>query len=227
MSRSCVCGGNLENCRYCNGLGSISDALADALTTHAQRIEAGRVRQGFLPRSVPTVPTCRPQEALVRCTVPGCSAKLNPKKAKKHMQKMHSAIRPLHSPEPSTPKRPPVKLQQPLPPKVVPCPIRGCSAKLSSNRIARHLYKAHRSELQARVNQTASSSSNGKGDIATFVRHIDVNSIPDGTPKVSSFGQTPEKNLDATKGYAHAYRESGRFGSHPSHDGFDGESGPD
>lgn len=30
--------------------------------------------------------------------------------------------------------------------------------------------------------------------------------------------------LDATKGYAHAYREQGRFGSHPSHDSFDDES---
>jgi hypothetical protein len=32
------------------------------------------------------------------------------------------------------------------------------------------------------------------------------------------------KNLDHTRPYAHAYRETGRFGSHPSHDGFDDES---
>ena len=32
---------------------------------------------------------------------------------------------------------------------------------------------------------------------------------------------------DQTKGYGHSYRERGRFGSHPSHDGFDDESGPD
>ena len=36
-----------------------------------------------------------------------------------------------------------------------------------------------------------------------------------------------DKNLDATKLYAHAYREHGRYGSHSSHDGFDGESTPD
>jgi hypothetical protein len=36
-----------------------------------------------------------------------------------------------------------------------------------------------------------------------------------------------DKNLDATKLYAHSYREQGRFGSHPSHDGFDDESGPE
>jgi hypothetical protein len=32
-------------------------------------------------------------------------------------------------------------------------------------------------------------------------------------------------NLDYTRPYAHGARENGRFGSHPSHDGFDDESG--
>src|SRR6185437_460245 len=30
-----------------------------------------------------------------------------------------------------------------------------------------------------------------------------------------------------TRLYAHAYRENGRFGSHPSHDGFADDSGPE
>ena len=33
-------------------------------------------------------------------------------------------------------------------------------------------------------------------------------------------------NLDATKGIGYPARESGRYGSHPSHDGFDDESEP-
>lgn len=33
-------------------------------------------------------------------------------------------------------------------------------------------------------------------------------------------------NLDATNWMAHAVREDGRFGSHPSHDRFDGDSDP-
>ncbi len=33
-----------------------------------------------------------------------------------------------------------------------------------------------------------------------------------------------ERELDATKGYAHAFRETGRFGSHPSHDDFGDDS---
>jgi hypothetical protein len=33
--------------------------------------------------------------------------------------------------------------------------------------------------------------------------------------------------IDATKLYAHSFRENGKFGSHPLHDGMDDESGPD
>jgi len=34
------------------------------------------------------------------------------------------------------------------------------------------------------------------------------------------------ENIDATKNYGFPARESGRYGSHPSHDGFDDESKP-
>jgi hypothetical protein len=42
-------------------------------------------------------------------------------------------------------------------------------------------------------------------------------------PKNISFDSL-EPDLDAAKPYAHSAREHGRFGSHPSHDGFDDES---
>jgi hypothetical protein len=40
--------------------------------------------------------------------------------------------------------------------------------------------------------------------------------------------ETPSwrNNLDATKDYGYPARETGRYGSHPSHDGFDDESKP-
>jgi hypothetical protein len=44
--------------------------------------------------------------------------------------------------------------------------------------------------------------------------------------KTSIFNGLFDKNLDVTGGYAHAFRENGRFGSHPSHDGFDDDSNP-
>ena len=44
--------------------------------------------------------------------------------------------------------------------------------------------------------------------------------------RVKFEGPVHSPNLDATKDYAHAFRERGSFGSHPSHDGFDDESSP-
>ena len=39
-------------------------------------------------------------------------------------------------------------------------------------------------------------------------------------------GARSQRMLDQTRLYAHAYRERGRYGSHPIHDGFDDESNP-
>lgn len=44
--------------------------------------------------------------------------------------------------------------------------------------------------------------------------------------RVKFEGTAHSRNMDATKNYAHAFRERGAFGSHPSHDGFDDESSP-
>ena len=40
----------------------------------------------------------------------------------------------------------------------------------------------------------------------------------------TAFNEISERKLDRTRGYGHFSRENGRFGSHPSHDGFDDES---
>jgi hypothetical protein len=42
----------------------------------------------------------------------------------------------------------------------------------------------------------------------------------------TAFNEISERKLDRTRGYGHLSRENGRFGSHPSHDGFDDESKP-
>ncbi len=39
-------------------------------------------------------------------------------------------------------------------------------------------------------------------------------------------GAKSQRMLDQTRPYAHAFRERGRYGSHPAHDGFDDESTP-
>jgi hypothetical protein len=44
----------------------------------------------------------------------------------------------------------------------------------------------------------------------------------------SSFAQANSiDRIDATRPYAHSFRENGKYGSHPLHDGMDDESGPD
>ena len=87
------------------------------------------------------------------------------------------------------------------------CPV--CRVNVRGDRLSRHLRKVHKTRsVRALEPAIAPSGKDVPRGSATFVAPRD-------------------KNLDATKLYAHAYRESGRFGSHPSHDGFDDESGPD
>ena len=188
MSRSCVCGGSNENCRYCRGLGTIDDGLANALVDHAQR---NRTTE----RTAPEPPTIEQQILAilrrgdhVRCPVSGCFAYLKKRGLTNHLKRTHK-IPSFYSQQSANPKAPKVDL-----------------------RVEPH------SELQPHRHQGANNSVAG---------YTVSSSLPDGTSNVPTYGQASEKNLDATKGYAHAYREHGRFGSHPSHDGFDGEAGPD
>lgn len=45
-------------------------------------------------------------------------------------------------------------------------------------------------------------------------------------PEPSCQGDENQRGFDATRDYAHNFRDHGQFGSHPSHDGFDDESNP-
>ena len=87
------------------------------------------------------------------------------------------------------------------------CPI--CKASITAAKFQKHMNKVHtrRSRNVGGRSGSVQSSNEARTD-TTLVAPRD-------------------KNLDATKLYAHSYRERGRFGSHPSHDGFDDESGPD
>jgi len=45
-------------------------------------------------------------------------------------------------------------------------------------------------------------------------------------PMEIDWSEDGEENLDATKGIGYPARDDGRYGSYPSHDGFDDESEP-
>ena len=173
----------------------------------------------------------------VPCPVPGCPARmLNPGKLKRHLNKVHShGGAGLYDSGPSRPAKeisPNLHISAAAPNSLssrvrgtsprntstektlgaesayAQCPI--CKVKVKATRISRHMRKVHR-----RVATRPLDTGN--------VPHSDKDLLRDGTKLVAP----RDKNLDVTKPYAHAYRETGRYGSHPSHDGFDDESGPE
>jgi hypothetical protein len=86
-----------------------------------------------------------------------------------------------------------------------PCPV--CKVSVKAVHLKRHVAKVHRQRPAHSPTHPPSAKDPNRKD-TTLVAARD-------------------KNLDATKPYAHPYREQGRYGSHPSHDGFDDESTAD
>lgn len=228
MSRPCVCGGSNENCRYCSGLGEVSDQSRKSLPIHAYSPAFRR------PRSV----------ALLTCPQ-GCGVRINPNNLSRHLRRAHSVKRhitqdatlvansskderkaqdsslPLREEPVTSPDSLPTGLTSgppiPAPPpedNYRTCP--ACKARLKLQKFAKHLRKVHGFRPNATVSvKRARKTSRGETSNGGSSR------------KQTTMFLKPENNLDATKLYAHRYRERGRFGSHPSHDSFGDESGPD
>ena len=79
MSRSCVCGGSNENCRFCGGTGVVPDALSEALVPPCV-VESQRV-----PKGKPEPPPKWMRLRLVVC--PECGAR--PRNLDRHRRKVH------------------------------------------------------------------------------------------------------------------------------------------
>lgn len=227
MSRPCVCGGSNENCRYCNGLGSIPDNLSDALTVHIHLPESKRIHIdeseplpgwrtlsfrdrlaaliAMLTKKDATVSTPkdnRPDHHWVLCPK-GCGDRLRPDEVQDHLRRSHasaSATDRTNREAPSSGSKLVFNI----------CP--ECKARVRGDRLNRHLKKVHKS-------RAVGARAVPKANIAESAKDV--------LRETTTFAAPSDKNLDATKLYAHSYRERGRFGSHPSHDGFGDESGPD
>ena len=229
MSRPCVCGGSNENCRYCSGRGEIGDRLAGALVTHSKhpsKLSGGRKtkaektmetaseirtierrlsrfqRLRFLVFGTP-VASGNKVPRLVPCPM-GCGAQLDPRKVNRHLHAKH---------KPTTKARQRIAADSVSGQEWQSCTV--CKARVKTRRLQRHLKKVHR---KADGNKHAAYKSRGTPK---------VESVKDVLRDNTTLAAPRDKNLDATKLYAHSYREQGRFGSHPSHDGFDDESGPE
>ena len=91
--------------------------------------------------------------------------------------------------------------------KLVICEYCGCSVRF--DRHDRHVKKVH---LKSRSRFRRSPKFQSKPNLA----------VPNTTQEETRVSRT----LDATREYAHSFREEGRYGSHPSHDRFDDDSNP-
>jgi hypothetical protein len=99
------------------------------------------------------------------------------------------------------------------------CP--GCGTSVKHSRLQKHLA----SKCPARL--VGKSRKDATGGTATPTRHV-RNPIAKKPSPGSTWAEVNSiDRLDRTKGYAHPCRESGKYGSHSMHDGFDDESGPD
>jgi hypothetical protein len=235
MTRPCVCGGSNENCRYCSGRGEISNRLANALTVHTHLPESKKVHIGgnkrpvnqisFTPSGLQKMKALigelrRPFSLAVRRTVPPPVAPAAPSTSQlvpcpRHcgalLEGRAAVGRHLRQAHPSAPSKqqPKVSRSGKSMDGCELCPICKGDVWVKSGRLKRHMRKVHKRRFRQSVTGPAASSTSEKERGGT------------------TFVAPRDKNLDATKPYAHSYRERGRFGSHPSHDGFDDESGPE
>jgi hypothetical protein len=222
MSRACVCGGSNENCRYCNGRGEIQDRLATALVSHTYSptkvsggrkskrerqmevdIEVRKVERRLERLRGPIATSVAAFKTSPKKSVPcpkGCGAKMRPNKVERHLRVAHAS----HPAVTTISRTAPAATNK----TYVVCSV--CKANVRNDRLARHINKVHGTRSRRAVAENAIP--------------LPANEV---VKKTTTFVAPREKNLDATRLYAHAYREQGRFGSHPSHDGFDDESSPD
>ena len=228
MSPPCVCGGSNENCRYCGGRGEIGDGLAGALVSHGKHpAKLGDSGKSNVEKKMEADAETRSIERLLsrlkwlrtirsgapptpRNTVPslvpcpaGCGAQLEPREVNRHLHAKHKRTKTKRT----------IASDSAKPEKWQSCPL--CKAQVKAHRLQRHLRKAHKKNEVGRTNMYKPREP------------AKVESAKDVLRDSTTLAAPRDKNLDATKLYAHAYREQGRYGSHPSHDGFDDESGPE
>ncbi len=97
------------------------------------------------------------------------------------------------------------------------CPVPGCQANLLKENYANQVRKVHNIHLKKLSISRARKKgpTQGHDDTARQAGNF-----------ISELHTARPNRIDATKGYAHAYREQGKFGSHPMHDGFGDDDGP-
>lgn len=99
-----------------------------------------------------------------------------------------------------------------------------CSAKVKPSRMMRHMRKVHHS-MPRPVSHNPKRVTNSDPSINTQEL---TKVLPADHLSKDAFEQSVGiDRRDRTRGYGYPARENGRYGSHPMHDGFDDEAGPE
>jgi uncharacterized protein YifE (UPF0438 family) len=165
------------------------------------------------------------------------------KARQKDMKRSRSRSASAGAQQPLTPSRGETPALRKVRPRLlVSCPECHCSVR--ADRVARHLEKVHRkgtrvqSTVRPNVGYRASSPAANQGNRGgirsrpapppTSWKKVDVAPFLSDPVKGSSSMSDPDYDQrDASKDVGHSFRDNGRFGSYPSHDSFDDESGPE
>jgi hypothetical protein len=206
--RLCTCDGSNDNCRFCFGTGQVklNRANLHAMPAH---YEPRKDRKPRVKEPLVHLPPLEPSGgSWVTSNV---------------------AQRPKgYAPAPSPRAPRPGRRRD----KRVVCPKCGQSVKAA--RLAGHLRKPHpagKKNEQVKLKRTPASGTQRQAQDRRF-RTTPLQPVGAGGRAARGADdlryESPQavRAMDHTRGYAHAFRESGRFGSHPSHDGFDDDSNP-
>jgi hypothetical protein len=251
--RPCICNGNSDNCRYCFGRGYVPTGKvlpsrkstggirpggrSDKPKTKANKagptIQSAVAVQSEMPDRVYT--TCLKCGAVLRQSrVEGHRTRC-PARGAKELSRLTSIAS--NAVSETRAKSQTLKLsvsrahpKVQLPPRrdpksIVECP--GCHARVKSKDVTTHKKQCPRLR---KILKTIRKRQRHPISVSARIPPSRERGVPPASPegrKQRSYEQVSGRDrLDKSKGYAHPYRETGRFGSHPIHDGFDDESGP-
>jgi hypothetical protein len=249
VQRPCSCGGSNENCMRCFGRGFIEGSE----TLKSKR--RGKKKDLSQPRSASLGSLTAPSShAVVKC--PACEFKGETEAFTRHFALQHggkgrkrrriqvpifciperllspavnkarnnkgtkivASSVPLHSS--SVPKSvSPIHSKGTARPQMKSCPL--CDSQVREDRLQRHMS----SRCALRSNKTAEQRARAAQQVKELQDGASSESMRH-KGKVEAERPSWWSNLDATKNYGYPARESGRYGSYPSHDGFDDESNP-
>jgi hypothetical protein len=218
-NHSCTCGGANENCFRCFGTGRVAAHNNPSMIGAPSKSKRKRNRRNEPSAAVQVKPT-------VGDAAPIINRPVGPRVFQCNLCKFWATIEGLAHHKATCHVGPAAsrKLRKQ-------CDLCGWSGR----KWGRHMKTAH-----GHSRSTAKKTGAGSTPSVTIVpsnqtsgKQIPPNSRP--APHSEAFERWKKEleekqlivrqpNLDYTKPYAHAARENGRFGSHPSHDGFDDES---